>query len=183
MNTHKTFGIASLAGYAGSILAANWFIGHVGECIPNGPCVIPVGLGQYAPSGVLWVGAALFLRDVVQDTLGRKWAVAGIVLGALLSWWVENPALAFASAAAFLLSELADFALYQPLRARGRHAAAVLVSGIGGGLVDSAVFLSLAGIPLAFLAGQWLGKTEITALCALLVMVAHGVRREVRWAA
>lgn len=176
-------GYLALAGYIGTIVLANVFIGHVGRCAGQGqPCVIPVGFGLYAPSGVLWVGVALFLRDLVQDELGRKWTVAGILVGAVLSYFVETPALALASGAAFLLSEGADFLVYTPLRERGRHVTGVLASGVVGSLVDSAVFLWLAFGSLAFLAGQFVGKTEITVLCAALVwLVEH--RREQRRAA
>src|SRR5262245_824967 len=54
-----------------TIPAANWMIGHVGTvCVPNGPCLVPVAPGIMAPSGVLMVGAALVLRDLVQRRLG-----------------------------------------------------------------------------------------------------------------
>jgi uncharacterized PurR-regulated membrane protein YhhQ (DUF165 family) len=163
-------GLFALAGYIATIFAANWFVAHVGTvCAPDGPCLIPVGFGLMAPSGVLWVGAALFLRDLVQDALGRRATVVGILLGAALSTFAAGPALAVASGAAFLLSELADFLVYTPLRERGRHVLAVLSSGVVGSLVDSAVFLWLAFGSLAFLAAQFVGKTEVTALCAALV--------------
>ena len=49
-----------------TIPAANWMIGHVGTvCVANGPCLVPVAPGIMAPSGVLMVGAALVLRDLV----------------------------------------------------------------------------------------------------------------------
>ena len=164
-------GLLELAGYVATIFAANWFIGHVGTfCVPDtGPCTIPVAPGLTAPSGVLWVGAALFLRDLVQDELGRRWTAIGILVGAALSYLVSSPAVATASGAAFLLSELADFFVYTPLRERRLHWQAVLASGVVGSLVDSAIFLWLAFGSLAFLAGQFVGKTEITILCALIV--------------
>ncbi|TIX32296.1 MAG: hypothetical protein E5V34_07590, partial [Mesorhizobium sp.] len=66
-----------LAGFAACIPLANYFIGHVGtECLPSGLCVIPVAPGLTAPSGVLFVGLALVLRDLVQRRLGLWWAVA-----------------------------------------------------------------------------------------------------------
>jgi queuosine precursor transporter len=178
----SALGFVALTGYIGTIVLANVFLGHVGIC-PSvgepGPCVLPVGFGLYAPSGVLWVGAALALRDMVQEALGRRWAITGILVGAALSWLVAAPGLALASGVAFLLSEAADFAAYTPLRERHLRWQAVLASGAAGSLVDSAVFLWLAFGSLTFLAGQFVGKTEITLLCAALVWL-WPVRRQRR---
>ena len=148
----------SLAAFAACIPAANWLIGNVGTyCVPDGPCLVPVGFGLMAPSGVLVIGLALVLRDAVQAQLGTAWAVAAIIAGAVLSGLVAPPALVVASATAFLLSELADLAVYTPLRRRGL-AWAVLLSGIAGAFVDSALFLWLAFGSLDFMAGQIVGK-------------------------
>ena len=69
-----------------TIPAANWMIGHVGTaCMVNGPCVLPVAPGVMAPSGVLMVGAALVLRDLVQRRLGSAFGIAAILVGALIS--------------------------------------------------------------------------------------------------
>ena len=70
---------------------------------------------------------------------------------------VSPPALALASAAAFLFSELADFAVYTPI-ARRSFALAILFRCTAGALVDSALFLWLAFGSLAFIGGQVLGK-------------------------
>ena len=43
------------------------------------PCLVPVAPGLLAPSGVLTVGAALVLRDVVQRCLGHVWGLAAIL--------------------------------------------------------------------------------------------------------
>lgn len=60
-----------MAAFAASIPAANWMIGNVGtSCTPGGPCLIPVAPGVAAPSGVLMVGLALVMRDLVQRRLG-----------------------------------------------------------------------------------------------------------------
>src|SRR5476649_2692713 len=69
-----------------TIPAANWMIGHVGTaCLANGPCLVPVAPGILAPSGVLLVGAALVLRDLVQRRLGVDFGIAAIIAGAVLS--------------------------------------------------------------------------------------------------
>ena len=94
-----------------TIPAANWMIGHVGTvCVPNGPCLVPVAPGVMAPSGVLMVGAALVLRDLVQRRLGVEFGVGAIIAGAALSAGLAPRSLVLASAVAFLLSEFADFA-------------------------------------------------------------------------
>lgn len=110
-----------------------------------------------APSGVLMVGLALVLRDLVQHQLGKGWAVAAILFGALLSGLLAPGPLVVASAAAFLLSELVDFAVYTPLHRR-RLMLAVALSGVAGAVVDSAVFLWLAFGSLDFVVGQVVGK-------------------------
>lgn len=149
---------AILVAFLACIPAANWLIGNVGtKCIPNGPCVIPVGFGLSAPSGVLMIGLALVLRDLVQRSLGVAWVVGAICAGAALSAIVAPPALVVASATAFLLSELADTAVYTPLSER-RLMLAVAASSVVGLAIDGAVFLWLAFGSLALLPGQMLGK-------------------------
>ncbi len=103
------------------------------------------------------IGAALVLRDMVQRAYGPAVSVACIVAGALLSFFVAPPALAAASAGAFLFSELVDFAVYTPV-ARRSFALAVLASCTAGALADSALFLWLAFGSLAFIWGQFVGK-------------------------
>jgi hypothetical protein len=152
-------GVVFLVLFGLTIPLANWLIGHIGTvCAPNGPCVIPVAPGLMAPSGVIMIGAALVLRDMVQRRLGLAVAIGAIVVGAGLSALVAPPALVLASAAAFLLSEAADLAVYTPLARRGLIAA-VLASSLVGLVVDSMLFLWLAFGSLDFLLGQIVGKT------------------------
>jgi hypothetical protein len=160
-------GLIALVGFILTIPLANWLIGHVGtECIPNGPCLLPVGFGLMAPSGVLMIGIALVLRDIVQRSLGLRAALGAIAAGGALSWFVAPQALVVASVAAFLLSELADLAVYTPLHRR-RLVLAVLASGLAGAVVDSALFLWLAFGSLDLLAGQVVGKLWASGLVAL----------------
>lgn len=157
MNT-RPIGFAALAAFLLCIPFANWLIGNVGTvCVPNGPCLVPVLPGVMAPSGVLAAGAALVLRDVVQRCLGAGWGLGAIVVGSALSAILAPPALVAASALAFLLSEVVDFAVYTPLQRRRLLLAVVLSSGVGL-IVDSVVFLQLAFGSLDFLAGQVVGK-------------------------
>lgn len=168
-------GSIAFALFAATIPAANWLIGNVGTvCIPQGPCLIPVGFGLDAPSGVLMVGAALVLRDIVHERLGALWALGAIALGAILSAFFASPALVVASVAAFALAELADFAVYAPLRKR-HLTVAVLASGLVGSIIDSAVFLMLAFGSLAHIEGQILGKMWMTIAAAAILLV---IRRQ-----
>lgn len=158
MDRERLEGFGFLLAFAACIPAANWLIGNVGTtCVPAGPCLIPVAPGIAAPSGVLMIGLALVLRDMTQRRLGLRWAVAAIIGGALLSILVAPPELVVASGSAFLLSELADFAIYTPLQRR-RLILAVLASSTVGLVIDSAVFLYLAFGNLDYFAGQVIGK-------------------------
>ena len=144
--------------FCGCIPLANWLIGNVGTVCPaNSPCLIPVWPGLLAPSGVLAIGFALVLRDLVQRRLGVGWALASIAVGTLLSGAVAPRAVVAASIVSFCLSELADLAVYTPLQRRSL-VLAVAASGVVGLIVDSVLFLSLAFGSLDFLAGQMIGK-------------------------
>jgi len=163
-------GFVYLFGFIASIPTANWMIGNVGTCIPNGPCVIPVGFGWEAPSGVLVIGAAFVLRDAIQRLLGFWWAVGAIVAGVGLSAIFAEPSLVIASATAFALAEFADLAVYTPLQKR-RLIWAVGLSGLTGAIVDSAVFLWIAFGSLQFIEGQVWGKLLMTLLAIPAILV------------
>jgi len=147
-----------------TIPAANYLVQHVGtECVPRGPCLVPVLPGLAAPSGVLLIGVALVLRDLVQRRLGVFASAIAILVGAALSAQLVPPALVIASTLAFLLSEFADLAVYTPLARRGLVMAVIASSGVGL-VVDSIVFLWLAFGSLDFLMGQIVGKAWMVLL-------------------
>lgn len=150
-------------GYIGTIFAANWAIAAFG--------VVPVGFGLLAPAGVWFAGVAFTLRDLLHDAAGRGPVLVAIVAGALCSMLV-SPTFALASGVAFLLSELADLAVYSPLRER-TWLGAVALSNTVGLVVDSALFLWLAFGSLEFLAGQVVGKAWMTALAVVLLALAR----------
>lgn len=167
----RTEGFCFLAAYIACIPVANWLIQHVGTvCPPDNPCLIPVAPGLMAPSGVLMAGLALVLRDLVQRRLGVTYGLSAIGAGTILSAALAPPSLVVASAVAFLLSELADFAVYTPLQKRGL-VLAVAASSFVGLIADSLLFLWLAFGSLQFLAGQIVGK----AIMVLLTLPA------IRW--
>jgi len=162
-------GVLFLVLFALTIPAANWLIGHVGTtCVPQGPCLVPVAPGLMAPSGVTMVGIALVLRDLVQRRLGTAISALAVLVGSGLSALYAPASLVVASAIAFLLSELADLAVYTPL-ARRRLVAAVIASSCAGVVVDSIVFLWLAFGSLDFLTGQVVGKAWMVLLSIPLV--------------
>jgi queuosine precursor transporter len=145
--------------YVGTIFAANWAISTFG--------LVPVGFGLLAPAGVYFAGLAFTFRDLTQDSLGRRWTYAAILIGAALSATLSG-SLALASGVAFLVSETADLLVYTPLKER-RWLLAVGLSNVVGLVVDSALFLWLAFGSLEFLAGQIVGKTEMTVLAIIVL--------------
>ena len=159
-------GITAAGGFLAAIIGANAAVTHYG--------LVPVGLGLMAPAGVYLAGATFVLRDTIHDRYGKRAVIALIAIGAVLSA-VISPALAIASGVAFLLSELADLAIYAPLRRRG-YIRAAIASNIAGSIVDSILFLTLAGIPLAFAPGQIIGKLWITAAVVLAVAATRRAR-------
>lgn len=155
----KHLGLVTAALYIGTVFAANWAITHVG--------MVPVGFGLMAPAGVYFAGLAFSLRDLTHESLGRGAVLVAIIAGAVLSGWL-SPQLALASGAAFLVSELADFAVYTPLRERS-WLGAVALSNTVGLTLDSVLFLWLAFGSLDFLPGQIVGKAVMTILAIVLL--------------
>lgn len=162
--------LALTAAFAATVPLANWMIENVGSCSPHGPCVIPVGFGQYAPSGVLVVGAAIVLRDFVQEAGGVKASLLAIAIGAALSWLFAPAALVTASVISFAIAELCNLAIYTPLRKKGMPVA-VAVSGLVGSFVDSALFLLIAFGSMDYVLGQTMGKYWMVAAAAIALVM------------
>lgn len=167
MNRRRVAALAAVASYIAAIVAANWLTTKYG--------MVPVAPGLVTTAGTFAAGAALLLRDAVQDAAGRAWVVAGIAAGAGLTWFTA-PALAVASATAFLVAEFADMAVYTPLRSRS-WARAALASGVVGAVVDTLLFLHLAGFPVTSetVGGQLVGKALWATVLPVLAVVT--VRR------
>jgi queuosine precursor transporter len=167
MDTRQVrMGVAALLVYGLSIFLANWMIRMVGTVVlPDGTHLLPVGFGLLAPSGTFAAGITFVARDVVQRTIGKRWSLLIIIPGALLTALLDVR-LAVASASAFLFSESVDFLVYTPLQRRG-FVRAVFASGIVASVVDSFLFLTLAGIPIAVaLPGLLLGKVWVMLIAA-----------------
>lgn len=174
MPTRPTPGLL-LAAFIGSVALANAATAHLGGT----DHMIPIGLGLTATAGTLFAGLCLALRDALQDAGGRWLVITGIGAGAITSVITSSPALAAASGIAFAVSELADAAVYTPIRARAEFgdrwwAGAVIISGLIGALIDTIVFLALAGFPIwSAVPGQMVGKTYATLGFLALGLVAR----------
>lgn len=168
--TEPKIRVTAVVAYLATIVAANWLTAEYG--------LVPIGFGLVATAGTYAAGLAFVARDAVQDAAGRVAVLAALAVGGVLSWLLASPALAVASVAAFGLSELADMAIYTPLRRKGYVRAAV-VSNLLGAVVDTLVFLWLAGFGLAGLvvAGQLVGKAYATGAVIALVVITRAVLR------
>lgn len=105
--------------------------------------LIPLPGGDMWPPLSLAVGFVFVVRDYAQQRVGHHvlWAM---LFGCALSWFLASPGLAVASAAAFAVGELADWAVYtftkKPFSQR------ILLSSLLGTPLDSLVFLGLIGL-------------------------------------
>lgn len=166
----KSITAAAAAAFLACILAANYVTTEYG--------MVPVGFGLMATAGTYLAGLTFVLRDTIQDGLGKTAAVALIAVGAGLSYFVADPFIALASGVAFLVSEIADLAVYTPLRRRG-YIRAAIASNFVGALADTLLFLWVAGFPVpGAWQGQMVGKVAVTALVVGLVAAVR-VRRTV----
>ncbi|MBM7770909.1 uncharacterized PurR-regulated membrane protein YhhQ (DUF165 family) [Actinokineospora baliensis] len=137
--------------------------------------LVPAGFGLTVTAGTYAAGAVLTLRDALHHVGGRRPVLFVIAVGTVISAAIA-PAVAIASGAAFALSELADYTVFTRLRRHGWVVAAV-ISNVVGAVVDTFVFLPLAGLPItaATVCGFLLVKSVWCS--AALVLAAKGVRR------
>lgn len=157
--------VVLFAAFIATVWLANWLTTRYG--------FVSVGFGLSATAGTYAAGLAFGLRDALHEIAGRWVVMVAIALGAVLSAAV-SPSLALASGVAFLLSESADLLVYEPLRRR-QWGFAVVASNLVGALIDTVVFLHLAGFPIrSALAGQMIGKA---AMVAPALVVVWWVRR------
>lgn len=153
-------------GYVGTVVLANWVTSRYG--------LVTAGFGLLVPAGTYAAGLALGLRDTLQDAAGVRRVLAAIGIGTAVSFLAGDARIAAASGVAFLLAELADLAVYTPLRRKGWRRA-VLASNAVGAVLDTLLFLSIAGFPVTVqsVAGQVLVK-------AVWCTAAYVAFREVR---
>lgn len=161
---------ALAAAYIAAIIAANYATSTLG--------MIPVGFGLTATAGTYLAGLTFVLRDSIQDLAGRRVVIRLILMGAGPSFVLAAPSVAIASAVAFLASELADLAVYTPLRAHG-YIRAAIASNIVGATVDTALFLVIAGFPIwPSVPGQMVAKLAITAATVAAVGITRALLRK-----
>jgi len=90
-----------------------------------------------------WVGLVFILRDMVQVRYGHR-SLLAMAAGIALSYALADPFVAFASVAAFAVSETIDWAVFtvtrRPLRDRLWLSAALSVP------VDTALFFGMIGV-------------------------------------
>lgn len=137
--------------------------------------------------GTWFIGATFFLRDAVQVRYGRATAYQAIGAALLFSlvfsiWNGDVFWIVVASALAFGVSEALDTEIFT--RYHSTLARRVLVSGLFGGLLDSALFVVVGLSPLttgfvpwsavpAAILGQWVVKSALQAIAAGGVSLAH----------
>lgn len=133
---------AAVLPYVAAIIAANIITAST----------TPLHVGAFLiPWGTLLIGATFILRDVVQLAVGRAGAYLAIAVALAASAATsaalgDTLAVVVGSAAAFAVSESSDTEVFTRLRAR--IPTRVAVSGIVGGVLDSAIFATLALSPL-----------------------------------
>jgi uncharacterized PurR-regulated membrane protein YhhQ (DUF165 family) len=126
--------------YIVTIVIVNWTF------IVIAPWSTPIG-DLYIANVI--VGIVFVLRDYAQREIGHKILLATLAAG-VLTYFIVDPAIAVASITAFVLSEMADWAIYsftkRPLQSR------ILISSLVSVPLDTLAFQHLAGYltPAAF---------------------------------
>jgi uncharacterized PurR-regulated membrane protein YhhQ (DUF165 family) len=152
--------------FVATVLAANLATSRLG--------LVPVGFGLTATAGTYAAGLGLAARDWTQEAVGKRAAIAAVVIGAALSAVLADGRIALASGVAFLVSEMADLAVYSPLRSRSMPGA-VAASNAVGAVIDTVLFLGIAGFPMTGpgVAGQLVGKGWVTLAAVAVAMLAR----------
>lgn len=153
--------------YIASIVLANVMTARLG--------LVPVGFGLMVTAGTFAAGFALLARDFLHRAAGLKFVLAGIAIGAALSWALATPMLALASCVAFTVAEAADLFVFSRLRQRGFVRAAFL-SNLAAAPIDTVLFLAIAGFPITWqiVAGQLVGKILWATAVPLAIYVGVG---------
>lgn len=139
------------AAFVAVVIAANAATSHLG---------LVHWLGLTATAGTWVAGFAFVARDYLHESGGKWWVLGCILAGASISA-AMSPMVALASAVAFTLAEFADYAVYAPLRRRG-YVRAAIASNVVGSVVDTLLFLVIAGFPMSGAGTQVFLKVALT---------------------
>jgi uncharacterized PurR-regulated membrane protein YhhQ (DUF165 family) len=138
--------LVSVGTYVASIIMVNWLFA---------PAQLVQGITFWStPFGDLFlanlvVGFVFVLRDYAQREIGHRVLLATLIAG-IITYFMVDPGIAVASVTAFVLSEMADWAIYsftrRPLQSR------ILISSLVAVPLDTLAFQYLAGYltPAAF---------------------------------
>lgn len=160
------------AAYVGLMPLINWSF----AAVPTFPIPEGFGGGQFQPLAIV-TGLVLVVRDFTQREIGHR-VLAAMVLGLAFSTMTSWVVVVVASGAAFLISELVDWAVYtftrRPLSQR------ILLSSALSAPLDQAVFTYLASFVVP---GIFAWGTVLTGIVSKLVgaaLVAWVVARRER---
>jgi queuosine precursor transporter len=144
----------------------------------------PLHFGSFiVPMGTLFIGATFILRDLVQNSYGRKKTYfligTSLIISALVSFLLGDTMLiVLASAVSFAIAETTDTEIYTRLKLPMGWR--VFYSGLVGGFLDSIVFVIIGLSPLGAnflpweavpvaITGQVIVKTLIQAIAAMII--------------
>jgi conserved hypothetical integral membrane protein len=137
----------------------------------------PFGMAEILTWGAFTYPFAFLVTDLTNRWFGpaatRRVIYVGFALAVVLSVWLSDPRIAFASGSAFLCAQLVDVTVFNRLR-QGSWWKAPLVSSTLGSALDTAIFFSLAfagtGLPWT----SWaLGDFAVKMLVALAALVPY----------
>ncbi len=132
--------------YIGLIVMVNWLF----TVVP----LVDMGGGEMWPPVALIVGLIFIVRDFAQRVVGH-WVLAAMLIAAILSYFLADPFVAYASVAAFAISELADWLVYS--FTKRPFAQRILLSSVLATPSDTVVFLGIMG---------WLSAPAVLAMTA-----------------
>ena len=132
--------------YIGLIVLVNWLFIVVQP--------VDMGGGEMWPPVALVVGLIFIARDFAQRVIGH-WVLAAMLVAGALSYFLADPFVAYASVAAFAISELADWLVYS--FTKRSFAQRILFSSVLATPLDTIVFLGIMG---------WLSAPAVLAMTA-----------------
>lgn len=141
--------------YLSSIVLANILVNALG---------IVTVLGLTFPAGAVAIGLTFSTRDLVQERYGKFGCWAWMLVAVVITF-AFNRQLAIASVCAFVVAELADWAIYT--YSRGNIEKRLILSNLVSTPLDSLVFVLLAFGPVW--PAIW-GQTIVKMISSLLVL-------------